>query len=199
MYVLSESAPGNVRALFDIARNLYLYAWFVYEFHNVAEQQVFACLEMALRERLKNEMPLPEEYWSNKRPDRSPTLKPMLRYVIDKGYIKNEGFRTWRDRGITRARERYESERFREMQDKGLESIDLDYSEIVVTDEDLAGMDYLSIVLGYISEFRNKYAHGSDILHTQVLHSFEVVSEIVNQLFPESGGGTATEDTTESV
>lgn len=185
-YTLSDTVPDKVCVLFDTARNLYLYAWFVYRFYNVAEQQVFACLEMALRERLKDELPLPETYWSKKSRDQPPSLRSMLRYVIDRGYIKNEGFRTWRDRGIVRARQRYEVEKLQEMQEKGVESIDLDYSEVAVTDEDLQDYDYLSVLLKYISSARNKYAHGSGMMHNQVLHSFEVVSELVNQLFPES-------------
>lgn len=183
-YSLSEAVPEDVRILFDTARNLYLYSWFVYRFYNVAEQQVFACLEMALRERLKEEMPLPEEYWPKKARGRSPTLRPMLRYVIDRGYIQNEGFRTWRDRGIVRAQQRYEMEKSEEMREKGLESIELDYSEVIVIDEDLQDYDYLSVLLTYIPSTRNNYAHGSGMLHNQVLHSFEVVSEIINQLFP---------------
>jgi len=185
-YALSDAVPENVRILFDTARNLYLYAWFVYRFYNVAEQQAFACLEMALRERLNDEIPLPEEYWSRKRGEQPPPLRPMLRYVIDKGYIKNKGFRTWCDRGIIRSRQRFEMEKLQEMQEKGLDSIDLDYSEVVVTDEDLQDYDYLSVLLKYISNARNNYAHGSGMLHNQVLHSFEVVSELVNQLFPVS-------------
>lgn len=66
-YALSDAVPEDIRILFDMASNLYLYAWFVYRFYNVAEQQVFAYLEMALRERLKDEMPLLEEYWPKKR------------------------------------------------------------------------------------------------------------------------------------
>lgn len=185
-YTLSEAVPENVCILFDTARNLYLYAWFVYRFYNVAEQQVFACLEMALRERLKDEMPLPEEYWPRKRGRRPPSLRPMLRFVIDMGYIQNEGFRIWRDRGIIRSRQRYELEKLKEMQKKGLDSIELDYSEVVVTDEDLQDYDYLSVLLKHIPSTRNDYAHGSDMLHNQVLHSFEVVSELINQLFPPS-------------
>jgi len=185
-YTLSEAVPENVRILFDTARNLYLYAWFVYRFYNVAEQQAFACLEMALRERLKDEMPLPEAYWPRKKRGQPPSLRPMLRYVIDRGYIQNEGFRTWRDRGIARAQQRYESEKLQEMQEKGLESIEMDYSEVVVTDEDLQDYDYLSVLLKHIPSARNDYAHGSDMLHNQVLHSFEVVSELINQLFPPS-------------
>lgn len=183
-YALSDAVSEKVHILFDTARNLYLYSWFVYRFYNVAEQQVFACLEMALRERLKDEMPLPEKYWPKKRRERPPSLKPMLRYVIDRGYIKNEGFRTWRDRGIAGARQRYEMEKLQEMQEKGLESIALDYSEVVVTDEDLQDYDYLGVLLKCIPSARNNYAHGSGMLHNQVLHSFEVVSELINQLFP---------------
>lgn len=185
-FTLLNAVPEKVRILFDTARNLYLYAWFVYRFYNVAEQQVFACLEMALRERLNDEMPLPEEYWPKKRRGQPPSLRPMLRYVIDRGYIKNEGFRTWRDRGIIRAQQRYEMEKLQEMQEKGLESMELDYSEVVVTDEDLQDYDYLDALLKYLPSARNNYAHGSGMLHNQVLHSFEVVSELVNQLFPVS-------------
>ena len=183
-YALSDAVPEKVRILFDTARNLYLYAWFVYRFYNVAEQQVFACLEMALRERLKDELPLPEAYWPKNRQDQLPSLRPMFRYVIDMGYIRNEGFRIWRDRGIFRARERYRQEKLREMQEKGLDSIEMDYSKVVVTDEDWEDDDYLKVLLEYIPDTRNTYAHGSGMLHNQVLHSFELVSELVNQLFP---------------
>ena len=182
-YTLSEAVPEDVRILFDTARNLYVYAWFVYRFYNVAEQQVLACLEMALRERLKSEMPLPEKYWSKKKQNQSPTLQPMLRYVIDRGYIKNEGFRTWRERGVARAQQRYELDKTDEMKKKGLKSIEFDYSQVKVTEADLAEFDYLSVVLKYVSTFRNTYAHGSGMLYPVVLHSFELVSEIVNQLF----------------
>jgi len=182
-YTLSEAVPEDVRILFDTARNLYLYSWVIYRFYNVAEQQAFACLEMALRERLKEEMPLPEEYWPRKKRKQPPSLRSMLRYVIDRGYIQNEGFRTWRDRGIIRSRQRHELEKLQEMEERGLESIELDYSEVIVTDEDLQEYDYLSVLLKYIPNARNNYAHGSGILHNQVLHSFEVVSELINQLF----------------
>lgn len=53
-------------------------------------------------------------------------------------------------------------------------------------DEDLQDYDYLSVLLKHIPSTRNDYAHGSDMLHNQVLHSFEVVSELINQLFPPS-------------
>ena len=185
-YDISVAVPENVRTLFDTARNLYLYAWFIYRFYNIAEQQVFACLEMALRERLRDEFPLPESYWPKKKKKQMPSIKPMLRYVIDKGYIHNEGFRAWRERGEIRARQRYEIEKIQEMDEKGLESMELDYSDVVITDQDREDYDYLQVLLNYIADARNNYAHGSGLLHNQVLHSFEVVSELINQLFKDN-------------
>lgn len=35
---LGATVPEEIRTLFDTARNVYLYAWFVYRFHVVAEQ-----------------------------------------------------------------------------------------------------------------------------------------------------------------
>lgn len=48
---LSSGAPEKVRIQFETARNLMLYAWFVFEFQTVAEMQAYAALELALGER----------------------------------------------------------------------------------------------------------------------------------------------------
>jgi len=61
-FSLNADAPKDIVIKFETAKNLYLYAWFVYRFYNIADQQVFACLEMALRERLAEYFPLPREY-----------------------------------------------------------------------------------------------------------------------------------------
>jgi len=46
---LNPMLPADVRLQFDTARNLMLYAWFVYEFQTIAELQGYAALELALR------------------------------------------------------------------------------------------------------------------------------------------------------
>jgi hypothetical protein len=46
---LNVSVPDEVRSHFEIARNLALYAWFVYSFNVVAGMQALASLEMAVR------------------------------------------------------------------------------------------------------------------------------------------------------
>jgi hypothetical protein len=49
---LTGHVPPAIREQFDVARNAFIYSWFVYEFATLAEQQCFAILEMALRHRL---------------------------------------------------------------------------------------------------------------------------------------------------
>jgi len=53
---LLGNVPKDVRILFDTAKNLVLYSWFVYEFITVAEMQAYSTLELALKSRLGNPM-----------------------------------------------------------------------------------------------------------------------------------------------
>lgn len=57
---LLPTVPEDIRIHFDTAKNLYLYAWFVYRFYPVAEQQALITLEFALRERLA--LSYPDKY-----------------------------------------------------------------------------------------------------------------------------------------
>jgi hypothetical protein len=179
---LAASMPEPIRVQFETAKNLYLYAWFVYRFYPVAEHHALTCLELGLRLRFPD--PLPKEYW--KKPDRKPTLRPLLTFAIDTGIIKNEGFRQWRDQVDFRARQRYSNERHREMVERNLEQIELDYSQAVPNDQD-RDWNYLSILLDVLPNIRNSYAHGSNMLHNQVLGTLELMCEILNQLFETSG------------
>lgn len=46
---LNDAVPEDVRSHFEVARNLAVYSWFVYSFHEVAVMQAMASLEMAAR------------------------------------------------------------------------------------------------------------------------------------------------------
>src|ERR1700685_4222513 len=52
---LSESVPEKVGKQFDLALNLYLYHWYVYEFVTLAEQQAYVAVEAALRHRYRQD------------------------------------------------------------------------------------------------------------------------------------------------
>jgi hypothetical protein len=193
---LNATVPKEIVIQFETAKNLYLYAWFIYRFYPVAEHHAFACLELALRMRYGNEIPAhyfqqPRKSQTNKlgKPKlkqpkpRKPTLMPLLRYAIDKGGIKNEGFRRWHEAVEQRAHVRYEREKDEEMREKGLSEIVLNYSEVQIADID-RNLDYVKILLETLPETRNLYAHGTPMLHNTVLGTIELVSEIINQIYP---------------
>jgi hypothetical protein len=175
---LAASVPEDVVEQFETTKNLYLYAWFVYRFYPVAEHHALTCLELGLRKRFASQ--LPKKYWKD--PRREPTLRPLLSFAVDKGAIKNEGFRQWRDQVDHRARQRYSMEKHQEMIARGLHEMELDYTQALPNDQDRE-WDYLSILQEVLPEIRNGYAHGSTLLHQQVLGTLELVSEILNQLF----------------
>jgi hypothetical protein len=54
---LDNSVPLEIRQHFDAARYAYLYSWFAYDLATLAELQVYSVLEMALRHKLKQELP----------------------------------------------------------------------------------------------------------------------------------------------
>jgi hypothetical protein len=174
---LADAVPDAVRTQFETAKNLYLYAWFVFRFYPVAERQALSCLEFGLRERFP--APLPRTYWNKKYP---PTLGPLLRYAVDQKAISNEGFRVWRDRTERLAVERYRQQRREEMIEKNLMEIELSDSEATVIAED-RNWDYLGILVDVLPAIRNHHAHGSSSLSRQVLGTFELVGEILDQLF----------------
>jgi len=177
---LSAAVPEHIQIAYDTARNLYIYAWYVYRFYPLVEHQALACLEMGLRQRLGK---LPPKYW--RFPDREPTLKPLLRYAIDQGLLRNEGFRRWREQVQQRAKDRHSLEMIRRMSEEGLKEMTIDPDAAVPNDGDRA-WDYLLVLLDTLPAIRNDYAHGSTTLHSQVLGMLELVGEVLDQIFEGS-------------
>jgi hypothetical protein len=175
-YTLHTGVPQEIVLQFETARNVYLYAWFVYGFYPVAENLSLTCLELALRERLK------EEIRTGKIKGKRPTLYPLLKYTVDHGLVKNAGFSAWQNRGEINSRARVEMEKLREASEKNLAEITWDESDIQTTAEDL-DWDYVKMLPDLLRRLRNEYAHGSTDLHNWSLRSFQSVSEIINQLY----------------
>lgn len=176
---LNPSVPAHIFQQFETARNLCLYAWFVYRFYAIAEHHSLACLELALRERLKTEIDTGLIASKGKKP----TLRPLLKYAVAQGLIRNEGFETWRNRGIINSRERVSMEKLRLMTENHLEEIDWGESQIEITEEDL-DWDFAEMLVDVLPQQRNEYAHGSTMLHNQVLSTIRIVGESINQLYP---------------
>lgn len=175
---LSPHVPTDVVIQFETARNLYLYAWYVYRFYPVAQHQALACLELGLRERLGGS--IPASYL--RRPRDIPTLRPLLQYVIDSGLVKNEGFRQWREHIQRRAENRYRDEQIAAMIDAEKTSCELRYEDAVPNEQD-EDFDYLALLKEFLPRIRNSHAHGSTNLSNQVLGTFELVQEILDQVY----------------
>ena len=174
--MLHAGVPEEIVVQFETARNVYLYSWFVYRFYPVAELQGLACLELALRERLK------EEIRTGEIKEKRPMLRHLLEYAVEHRLVKNEGFSAWRNRGEINSRHRVEMEKIREATEKKLDKITWVESDIQITAEDL-DWDYVKVLAKILPLSRNEYAHGSTNLLNGALLTIRVVCEIINQLF----------------
>lgn len=175
---LHAGIPGDIVIQFETAKNIYLYAWFVYRFYPVSQSQAYACLELAMHERLEEEMVAAG--W--KRKEHGFGLRNYLKYAAKQGYIQNEDFDVWHQGALMRARMRQEYESFEEMHRLGLTEMEIDESNVEIKEEDKA-VDYVGILLESIPKQRNHYAHGSKMLHKTVLGTFRIVSEIINAVY----------------
>ncbi|MBZ5657794.1 MAG: hypothetical protein LAO56_21230 [Acidobacteriia bacterium] len=84
-----------------------------------------------MRERLK------EEVRTGKIKEKRPTLRSFLKYAVEHGLVKNEGFSAWQNRGEIRSRSRVQMEKLREASEKKLAEVTWDESDIKITAEDL--------------------------------------------------------------
>jgi len=190
---LSSAVPETIRVHYDTARNAYLYAWHVYRFHVVAEHQALASLELALRlaafERgfIDSEgRPVARRVAAARASVKLPrplALAQLLTLARREGLIRNEQFtrRTQWAEQLARVRRSIEEIQF--MQRNNIAEMRLSDEPVVPTNEELE-FDWLADLVERLPKLRNEYAHGTQMLHASVLRTFEVVSDLVNQLWP---------------
>lgn len=181
-FQLNPMAPESVQIHFETAKNLYLYAWCVFRFYPVAEQQAFGTLEFALRERQPDFV---RQYAKRHSRNIEPGLGTLLSNAIKKGLLRNGAFPA-RERWAHRhALERFRHEQIMKMITEGLTEMAVDDTGVVASEDDL-NYDWLQAFSDSIPSIRNEHAHGSGMLYHSVLHTFDVVTQIINQLYPAS-------------
>jgi len=77
---LHEGVPADVRSQFNIARNLAIYTWFSYPFHQISELKAFSTVEYALR----------KYYGADK--DYKYSFEKLIQKAVSDGLIKDSGF-----------------------------------------------------------------------------------------------------------
>ncbi|OYD60466.1 UNVERIFIED_ORG: hypothetical protein BDU10_9834 [Burkholderia sp. CF145] len=177
-FTLCAEVPESVRVHFETAKNLYAYAWFVYRFHAVAEQQALTSLEFALRERLEGEV----AQFPSKGKRQPNGLSGWLNKALAHGLISNAQLSRRMEWALQRARSRADLQMVDAMQRSGTLTAQVDYSSVKPSPEDLDN-DWIGVFIDSLPKIRNAYAHGSSLLHPTVLRTFEIVSDLINQLF----------------
>ncbi|WP_124948442.1 hypothetical protein [Sulfuriferula thiophila] len=177
--VLHKGVPDDIRIQFETAKNLYLYAWFVYRFYPVAKLHAYTCLELALRERFELEVIASRK----KKLKSKPGLSALLSYAVENSHLKNENFKVWQHRTEMNAQQRTRIEAIEQMRRLNLTEIVIDNAKYEIKDED-RNHDYLATILETMPALRNHYAHGATSLDSQALDMIKLVAEIINQIYP---------------
>lgn len=195
-FELHSMVPHKIASQYEIARNIYVYAWYVYEFFNVAEAKVLTVLELALKDRIGNKelkkyiQNRKQQYFdqTGKKLGIRQGLKTLMEYSRDNKLVANKGFSAWRRYATRQAycaaqREQWEWAEA-EMARTGKDEIELPIIEVEQLPPD-ENYDHVQFLIDHTNKIRNTYAHGTAMLHDQVLGSFEMVSEFINQLYQD--------------
>jgi hypothetical protein len=173
---LHERVPVNVRQLFETAKNVSLYSWFVYRFHQVAELVAFSALELALRERSGR-----AEFASGNK--KGPGLKELLVKAKENRWLRSLEFPSLRAMAIERVRSTQFAV-FVQKQQVSPESIVQmrEPTEAEITDA-MREIDVPQILIDTAPLLRNSLAHGSSRLSPTSLSVLRLTSEAINQMF----------------
>lgn len=171
-FVLAEDVPDEVRIHFETGRNLYVYAWYVYRFNMVAEQHILASLEMAAR--------LCLAHFTACEPPRG--LSKLLRAASTSGLIANERLINRDGWALERASYRHDLAEMERMTQEGLSECVVDYRNVQPLEDDL-NFDWIEHFISALPHLRNKHAHGTDALDPAVGRTFQIVCELINQMF----------------
>ncbi len=180
-FKLAEYVPENISAQYEVARNLYLFAHNVYRFYMTAHHQALITLEFAIKERYGKKKI--KRYGEKHK--KGSGLAACLCYVFDKGIISNSDFAAWINRRRMDAEHKFGIQKIEEMNEKGLDSIEVDYNDIDYENHPFE-YDYLDVLSDALPYLRNMHAHGTSTLNSSVLMTFENVSVIINKIFAPS-------------
>lgn len=174
---LHSGVPTEIRQHFETAKNLALYTWFVYRFHQVAELHAYSSLEMALRAKVAIDEP------SLVKTTKRFGLARLISLAVRCGWIGPNRHYFWNQRSINLGWGNYYLRKLKEARDSNKQISDpqdiANYSEFLTE----LNKGYVSHLKEHIHETRNDLAHGSMMLHPWSATMLRVCAEFINQLF----------------
>jgi hypothetical protein len=186
-HVLGEHVPEEIIIQYDTCRNLYLYAFHVYRFYNVAHHQLYTVLELAIR-MLVGEKKL-KKYLNKKKKQAKEEgrtvnrgLSICMQYLVEHKLIINEDFPLWQYKSERAQEYAYQEQVYRTMDEQDLKEYQWDETELQKTKFDF-NWNFVEVLCHSFPKLRNNYAHGSTTLYSSVLHDFENISIIINKIY----------------
>jgi hypothetical protein len=158
---LHQGVPERVQTQFEVARNLMLYSYFVFEFQTQAELQAYAALEFALREKFGHPK---KKVGKGKNVKVVPLmLKGLLQKAVDETLLQPERFPSFE---WTNQKRKLHAER------EGYEF------------EPMSAKEWLELVQKHIKGQRDHLAHGNPQLWFPFsFDQIERCADIINALY----------------
>lgn len=170
---LQDNVPVDVRQLFETAKNICLYSYFVYRFHQVSELVAYSAMEMALRIRYERENP----------ESKPKMLSKLLKHAESQGWLQEERFSYRQEIAYQNA----EMKNLFKIIESGALAAGEEIPLEAPTDADIkASLNELDLISGIVNsaaKLRNSLAHGSNTLHPESLTTLRITAEVINQVF----------------
>ncbi|WDE07939.1 hypothetical protein SG34_014235 [Thalassomonas viridans] len=186
-FTLDERVPESIRIQFDTARNIYLYAYHVYRFYNIAEHQLYTVLELAIRTCIGEKVL--DRYLKAKRKEAKKTRRSVrrglslcLHYLAEHKLIVNEDFPRWHHNYEVQKMYAYQVKVHKIMDEQNLDEYQWNEEEFNNTQVNF-DWNLVEVLCEIMPKQRNNYAHGSTSLYNSVVRKFEDVSIIINKMY----------------
>lgn len=172
---LNHNVPVEVRQLFETAKNVSLYTYFVYRFHQVSEIVGYSALELAIKILCENDDELDEVPHG---------LGKLMFHAKKKKWLDNEYFDDLQESTAIGIKQKRIKQAEKELKNHGklLNDPDRDITESDIRD----GINKSYAVDGLISftlKFRNNLAHGSKMLYPSSMSMLEKTAGIINYIY----------------
>ena len=180
---LLECVPLDVRQLFETAKNVSLYSWFVYRFHQVAELVAYTALERALKERIAHDQGVNADSIRGR-------FSRLLTTAAQNGWFKSANFTATK---CLAQRQLEHEQLIRMIQESrfGDEPVEVPGIPEDRINDRAAQLNFVEILSTGIPQLRNHLAHGGPLLHPDSASTLRTVAEAINQLFEALGAAAS--------
>jgi hypothetical protein len=171
---LPDSVPEGTRSAFDVARTLWVYGWYYWAFHTVAEYEAVRCVEMALRAKCEAEGAYDPNPKSRRNRERI-GMAGLFGIALEREWVRDTGFQNFHRLQAGEARFSLPPGTIRsESQRRRLSDDPMSYTRRVFES------------LRYMRNWRFHPDHHSHTMPENARRTMELAFDLIRQLFPNA-------------